>query len=142
MPEIAMKPDSRWAGRESALSAYLKELTSHAQRSFACRSTCSGAREAATALAIAAPSLRCDSNSALPLSDPLKGLQYLVARRPLARPGAARLGRWPGFFVIQTPNRVVQDWEPNRRPPLEACLHLPESPHPGTPLLLRAFAAS
>src|SRR4029077_3827235 len=102
--------------------------------SFACRSIWSGAREAATELAIASPSPRWDPSSALLLSDPLKGLQYLVIRRPPARPAATRLGCRPGCFVIQTPSRVVQDWEPNRWPPLEACLCLIENLHPGTPL--------
>src|SRR6266478_4307194 len=39
--------------------------------------------------------------------------------------GTALLGPWLGCLVIQTPCRVAQDREPNRRPPSEACLHLP-----------------
>jgi hypothetical protein len=66
-------------------------------------------------LALALPSPRSDSSSGLLLSDLLKGLRYLAARRPSARSAAAPLVRAPiRCLVIQTPSKVLRGWEPNR----------------------------
>ena len=129
LSEISSDPGTRQTVRESGPSAYLKRLIVLAQMPVAYRSTCSVVREAAAELAIAGPSPRRDSSSELLLSDPLKALQYLAARRPFARLGSGLLKTRLGCLVTRTPSKVVQGWEPNRSPPLEAGLHLSENPH-------------
>jgi len=68
-----------------------KRLTLLAQFPLTYRSTCSGVREAATELAIAATSPQTGSGLELLPSEPSKDLQYLAARRPFARSAAALL---------------------------------------------------